>query len=242
MNLAVLDLVIFDIDGTLVRSKAADGECYAEAWREEFGVEGVSAETGDFRHSTDSGIAREIFLDRLGREATDGDIARLRTRFTSLLRERAEQNPEEFLEVPGAREALRRLRDHGDWAVAVATGSWRASATLKLRRAGIDVEGVPLVTSDDILMREDILKRTIERARKLHGREGFRRTVYVADGAWDVRAAARLDLAFLGVQDTRDAARLREAGAPAVIRDFSDFELFLEHLEGARVPAGGESR
>lgn len=235
-----MNLAVFDIDGTLTRSKAADGECYAEAWKEEFGLEDVSVHTEDFTHSTDSGVASEIFLGRLGREGTEEEIARLIRCFVGLMRERAKRSPEDFELVPGAGAALARLRDDGNWALAIATGCWRLSADFKIRTAGLDVEGIPLATSDELLQREDILSSAIRKAKELHGIRGadggFEKTIYIGDGVWDCRAAARTKIAFLGVHDTRDPAPLREAGAKVIIRDYSDLDVFLKGLEAAGVP------
>ena len=236
-----MNIVIFDIDGTLVRSKAADGECYAQAWKEVLGVEDVSANTEDFKHSTDSGIAREIFLGSLKREGTAEETARLTERFVALMRERAERSPEEFDEVPGARAALARLLADEGWAVAIATGCWRESALFKLSEAGIGIGEIPLATSDGLAEREAIIASAIEKAKELHDRDGFGKVVYVGDGAWDCRAAASLGLAFVGVQDTREATVLRDAGAETVIRDYSDLDVFLAALEEARAPAASES-
>ncbi len=237
-----MNLAVFDIDGTLTRSKAADGECYADAWKDEFGVENVSVHTEDFIHSTDSGVASEIFLERLGREGTEDEVARLIARFVGLMRERAGRSPEDFELVPGAGAALARLRDDGNWALAIATGCWRRSADFKIRAAGLDVEGIPLATSDELLQREDIVSSAIREAKVLHGIKGadggFGKTVYVGDGVWDCRAAARMKIAFLGVHDTRDPAPLREAGARVIIRDYSDLDVFLKGLEAAGVPSG----
>jgi phosphoglycolate phosphatase-like HAD superfamily hydrolase len=233
-----MNLAVFDIDGTLVRSKAADGECYAEAWRIELGVEDVSPNTEDFRHSTDSGIAREIFLDRLGREGAEEETARLTHRFVELMRARARRSPAEFDEVPGAGAALARLLGDEGWAVAIATGCWRESALFKLSEAGFDLGDIPLATSDGLAEREAVVTLAVEKAKELHGRDGFGKVVYIGDGAWDCRAAASLGLPFVGVQDTRDAAPLREAGAATVIRDYTDLDVFLAALEEARVPAG----
>jgi len=243
-----MKLAVFDIDGTLVRSKNADGECYALAWKEEFGVDDVSAETADFVASTDSGITLEVFRERLGLEPGAGEIARLKARFMALLRERVARDRQEFEEVPGAAEALARLRSRPEWMAAVATGCWRESAVLKLGEAGIDAGGLALATSDDAVAREEIVSHAVEQAKRESGCAGFEKIVYIGDGAWDVRAAAALGAAFVGVCDGGHA--YRQAGDPAaprakrgtpfgaavVVRDYSDFELFMKALEDARVP------
>ena len=60
-------LAIFDIDGTLARTKAVDEACYEIALDRAFGLTDVSGTTADYVHSTDSGILQEIFADRFGR-------------------------------------------------------------------------------------------------------------------------------------------------------------------------------
>ncbi|MCR4413741.1 MAG: hypothetical protein NUV77_15080, partial [Thermoguttaceae bacterium] len=54
--------------------------------------------------------------------------------------------------------------------------------------------------------------------------------VYVGDGLWDLKAARRLGIGFLGVA-ANGTARLREAGAEAVVADFADRGQVLRLLE-----------
>jgi phosphoglycolate phosphatase-like HAD superfamily hydrolase len=58
----------------------------------------------------------------------------------------------------------------------------------------------------------------------------------VGDGVWDVRTAARLGLAFIGVANGARADALREAGAKHVIPNFDDAERFFACLEEAEAP------
>jgi len=230
-----VQLAIFDVDGTLADTKQVDEACFAQAMAEAFGMPGVSGLTDDYVSSTDPGIATEAYSARYERPPTAADLSRLHERFICRLAGRAADAPHLFATLPGAAEALRRLRQEPDWAVAIATGSWEASGRLKLRAAGIDVEGIPAAFADDLPTREAIIERAIRLSEKRHG--PFARTVYVGDGVWDVRAARRLGIAFLGVAPNEHAqSALHNEGASHIIRDYTDFGGFVRALDDANVP------
>jgi beta-phosphoglucomutase-like phosphatase (HAD superfamily) len=192
--------VVFDIDGTLTRSMDVDAAAYVRAFREVHGVDASGWARG--AHPTDQGIALELLRRAFGRPPLPAEIAALRNRFLELLAASLPRGPE--LQMPGAGALLRRLRADGH-AVALATGSWRASAELKLRAAALPVADLPLVTSDEHVEREAILRDAVAR---LGGK-----AVYVGDAAWDARAAAAVGIPFVGV-GAAAFARLRDLRDP----------------------------
>jgi phosphoglycolate phosphatase-like HAD superfamily hydrolase len=234
-----MDLAIFDVDGTLANTNPVDARCYVRAVAEELGVDLSAATWSDFTHVTDSGISQEVVRRYCGREPATDELARLQARFRDLLAAAARAEPEAFSAVPGAARALRQLTDHPSWAVAIATGSWRACADVKLRAAALDVAGVPAAFADDGLAREDILRTAISRALESYHQQRFSRIVSIGDAPWDVHAARHLGLPFVGVRTRGDAETLRRLGASHVIRDLTDLDLLLRCLAEARVPSPG---
>ena len=235
-KLVLMQLVIFDLDGTLTQTTSVDAECYVRALADEAGIERINTRWSDYVHVTDSGITEQIFLEHRGRAPTPDELARLQRRFVTLLEAAFTQLPGSFTPMAGAAHALQRLQREPDWAVAIATGSWRASAMLKLRLAGIDIAGVPAAFADDSVARQAIVQTVLARSRAVHGAEHFDRVVCVGDAVWDIRTATAIGAAFVGVRaDGRDAV-LRNKGATHVVRDFTDFGTFLEALEQAHVP------
>jgi phosphoglycolate phosphatase-like HAD superfamily hydrolase len=232
-----MQLAIFDIDGTLTQTTHIDGVCFVRAFAEELGIT-LSSTWTDYKFSTDSGITQQVFEDRFGRRPSDQELARLQRCFIGLLEEAFAQAPEAGAAVAGATAALARLRRHAGWELAIATGSWHASALLKLRAARLDVADLPAAFADDSVSRGDIIQTTIARAQQHYGQTGFDRVVYIGDGPWDVRTAARLRIPFLGVGRDRHAARLRSEGAAHIIEDFVDLDRFLCSLAAATVPHG----
>lgn len=213
-------LVVFDVDGTLTRSTGLDARLYAQAFRDVFGVPLPSTDWNDYHDATDRAIAEEA-VQRLGCDARG--IAAMRERFLDLLAYALRRGGPPT--VPGAAEMLARLRGDGH-AIALATGAWAASARLKLKRAGLPLEDVPLVGSDEHPRREQIVQAAMLAPAD--------RIVLVGDGAWDVRAAARLELPFVGV-DAEGDGRLRALGL-AVVADYRDAGAFVAALERAEPP------
>jgi beta-phosphoglucomutase-like phosphatase (HAD superfamily) len=181
-----MPLALFDIDGTLTASNAIDSICFAHAFRDVFGIE-IDTDWNAYEHTTDRGIASEA-LRRAGLSSDESALTLHRTRFVELL----DQRMTSLDEIPGARAFLREFLVR-DWRIAFCTGAWSASARLKLSRARLDFD-VPLASCDDDISREAILRRGIALA---GGSDDI--TIWFGDAPWDVRAAAKLGLQFIGI-------------------------------------------
>jgi len=84
--------------------------------------------------------------------------------------------------------------DSDDHSVAVATGGWRATASLKLESAGFDLRGAPLATSDDARERIEIMRVALSRIGSR-----FESITYYGDGPWDRDACHDLGWRFVAV-------------------------------------------
>ncbi|MCG8370289.1 MAG: HAD family hydrolase, partial [Proteobacteria bacterium] len=184
--------VIFDIDGTLLHSAAADDALYRQAVRDVLGGVSLRARLHDYDFVTDTGILRSILEDN-AIARTRAHLDAVRDRFVELLEAHIERHGP-FDEIPGAGGLLRSLAESPQHAVALATGGWRESAELKLRSARIDHAGIPLVTSDDHLERTAIMETALHRLG-----ENFASVSYYGDGPWDRRACAVLGWHFVPV-------------------------------------------
>lgn len=219
-------LAVFDLDGTLTATNEVDSWCFVEAVQGEFGFT-LNDDWGSYEHCTDEGIAREAITAHLGAAPSVEQLKRLKKRFGDLLTEAAAAAPHLFGVVPGARELLRYLSEAG-WTLSVATGAWRISAELKLKAAGLS-HPLPLFCSDGLPSREAILTAAI-------GSDPATRVVAIGDGVWDVKAAARLNLPFVGIGGGARAHALRAAGAAVVIPDYRDIPEVVRSLELAGKP------
>ena len=236
-----MKLAVFDIDGTLTQTNEVDNACFRRAFAEALAVTEIGISWETCPHVTDSGITRHIFRHRLDRDPDEVDEARIRERFMALLRHHHRLDVSLFTEVPGASAMLMRLRRDSEWVIAFATGCWQESADFKLGAAGIESGTFPAAFAEDGPSREQIVQTAVTRALAHYGQSGFEKIVSVGDGLWDVRTAAQLNLAFLGIGGDERAKALGEGGARHVIEDFSDFGRFFRCLNQAEVPRSAKA-
>ena len=188
-----------------------DSICFADAFRDVFEID-IDTNWDAYEHTTDRGIASEALRRALGREPAEHDLTRHRARFVQLLNERMTS----LSEIAGAGAFLAQLLAR-DWRVALCTGAWSDSARLKLVRAGLPSD-LPLASCDNDISREGILRRGIA----LGGGNKHDVIVSFGDAPWDVRAAANLQLPFIGIASGSRTESLRRSGASEVFDDFRD--------------------
>jgi phosphoglycolate phosphatase-like HAD superfamily hydrolase len=218
-----MNLVMFDIDGTLTQTFAVDADCFVRALTEVSGFEGISTDWASYQHTTDSGILNEVYQSRLGRPPELDEICAVRDRFIQLLNQAVSLSPGVFAAVPGAQNFIDYLLLSG-YAVSLATGGWQNSACLKLAIAGLYVEGLPAAFADDALSRRDIMQCSYRRACEAYGVTRFDAVTYIGDGLWDAKASLSLAYSFIGIGLGDQALRLAELGAADVLTDYSDIE------------------
>ena len=156
-------LVIFDVDGTLIRSMAVDSQCYVSAFCDHLGIDGISTAWETYPRATDPGIAVTLYELHRGRAPLPSELAVFHDLFTERLNAALEIN--QLVEVPGARALLRALREDARFELAIATGAWRRSAMLKLAAAEIDIAGLVFASADDAVDRGEIVRKAMVQLR-----------------------------------------------------------------------------
>jgi len=227
-------LVIFDIDGTLLHSNKIDSQCFAETYEVQFGKAFPTIDWTKYPHVTDHTIFGEVIKQHFGRAATIEDIQKQQTHFVNLLEEKRQSSPEAFMEVPGAIQAVRSLQEDSDYLVGIATGGWQAPAQVKLKHLNFPMDDCFDSYADNKVTREDILSESIEKARAVHA--DIERIVYVGDAIWDVKTTRNMGLNFIGLRLRGDFTVLQSAGANIVLKDYLDYNFFLESIQIAEPP------
>jgi phosphoglycolate phosphatase-like HAD superfamily hydrolase len=225
-------LILFDIDGTLTATNAADAKCYEAAFLKTFGIPLPTTDWSVYQHCTDSGIMHEVLQGAWGRRASDAELGAFERAFVVELEGEYARNPGAFSEIPGAREILEAIEARPDMRAAIATGGMRASACYKLSRIGVDALRLPAGFANDSTTREGIVECAIARA------DGVARDlVYVGDGPWDVKTSAALGLRFIGIVGDASPERLYAQGAEVCIESYGDPAKFFEAVRTAPVPS-----
>jgi len=228
-------LLLFDIDGTLVYSERRDSQCFAKAYENIYQRTFPSLDWRDFPHVTDHIIFGSCIERHFNRVYTREEEETFRTLYMELLRQERERDPAAFREVPGAGAFWRKLEEHPEYEVAIATGGWCAPAQIKLTHVGIDPSELIISGGDLRETRDDILQAAIDTATVRAG-HSFDRIVYIGDAEWDARTTARMGLDFVGVRHRGDYEVLEQFGARSIIRDYQQPDHFWEAVERASPP------
>lgn len=127
-------IVLFDIDGTLLRGGPAKG-AFCEAMVETYGTEG-DVDGVSFAGKTDPQIARQLLRGAgMDHEAIEGRFDELWTRYLGHLEARLPDDPVTVL--PGVTDLLAALAAYDDVGVGLLTGNIIGGARLKLKSAGL---------------------------------------------------------------------------------------------------------
>lgn len=128
-------LVLFDIDGTILRSNGAGRRAMVAALREVFGATGPEDHRYDGK--TDPQIVREVMrIQGHGDAHIDERMDALMALYLALLRRELESGGTQV--YPGIPELLDALEARHDIILGLLTGNLRDGANAKLRAAGID--------------------------------------------------------------------------------------------------------
>jgi HAD superfamily hydrolase (TIGR01549 family) len=208
-------MVVLDVDGTLVDSNYHHVSCWARAF------EGVGVAVPLWQ------IHRAIGMggDRLVAEVAGDDVERQHGRE---VRDRWEREYDSVIDevrlLPGARELLAALREHGI-GVALASSSIpkHAEKAFDLLAAG-DLADAATTSEDGTESKPDpeLINEALSRVESDHA-------CVVGDSVWDIEAARRAGLPAYGVlTGGTSRAELEDAGAVAVYEGAAEL---LQHLD-----------
>ncbi|CDO27459.1 HAD family hydrolase [Mycolicibacterium porcinum] len=216
--------VLFDVDGTLVDSNYLHVHAWARAFREE------SIDVESWRIHRSIGMDGSTLVATLSGDASHAVQQRLKDHHGSFFRDTAEQ----IVRLPGARELLHHLAEHG---VRVVLASSAPDDELSIARKVLDSDdAIAAATSskdvDTAKPDPGIVRVALERAGV-----SAEQAVFVGDAVWDGQAATRIGVPFIGLRCGGVAdSELEKAGAQAVFDDPRDL---LQRLEtsviGARI-------
>lgn len=196
--------ILFDVDGTLVDTTYLHAVAWWQALRR-FGHDVPMAEV----HRA-VGMGSDMLLEHLLGDAAEDGIADAHD-------DAFQPWWQQLRPLPGAADLLQTCAGRGLAVVLASSAKEKELATL---RRVIDADDViTAATSSDDAKRSkpapDILRAALERSGV-----SARRCVFVGDSVWDVEAAARLDIACIGLTcGGTSAGELRSRGAVATYED-----------------------
>lgn len=212
-------LILFDVDGTLIRSGNQVGPMLAEALDEVYGLSTDLGVAGfDFSGKTDQQIVLEL-MELAGLERTEAAARLPRVRDAYLDRMERRLDASKMVVLPGVAEVLEALRGRPEVVLGLLTGNWRRGAEIKLSRLGLEGFFPFGAFGDDGLERRELPPVALERAFAATGhRFGPADTLIVGDSVRDVECAHCHGLPVLAVATGwTSAERLCASGADRVV-------------------------
>ncbi len=183
------DLLLFDIDGTLLRARAAGRESLDEAFFRVCGWRGAT-EGVSLAGSTDSAICRAVGARHgCGWDGPDSaapyDVAAVRAAYVQALEVRLSE-PGRASACPGVHALLDRLAGRAH--IALLTGNWLEGAARKLAAIGLAHDRFVIgAYGDDAVTRDGLVPVAEARARAAGLR--WRRAIVIGDTPADVSCA-----------------------------------------------------
>lgn len=223
-------LLLFDIDGTLLRADDATRKAMITTFRELFRIE-QSINNISFTGRTDPGLFQDVAVKLLGRTLLDGELASVAERYLSHLPAELELC-ESFHLMPGVAQLLPLLSAREDIILGLETGNIEPAAYLKLRRGDIDRYFSLGGFGSDSEDRTELVCIGIERARALNHNVIPDENIYViGDSPHDISAGRNLGVNTLAVGTGLVARDRLLAESPSYyLKDLSDISLFMEYI------------
>lgn len=210
-------LVLFDIDGTLLRCGRQVGPIFFESMEAVFGTRGAW-QGYRFSGKTDPQIVTEL-LEPVGHEP--GEVVPRLGDMQSVYLPRLEQelDPKQMLLLPGVVELLDHLLDRPETHLGLLTGNWERGARAKLSHFDLNRYFAFGAFGDDGLCRTELPPAALRKAESLLGRRFEPEEVLIiGDTENDVRCARAHGIQCLGVATGFVSAEtLRVAGADWVV-------------------------
>jgi phosphoglycolate phosphatase len=232
-------LILWDIDGTLLRTNGAGVRAMHRVAARMFGHE-LSWDGIEMAGHLDPLIFAEV-ASRNGLADAHLHHQRFHDHYLDALAAELHRVGPEARPMPGILDLLHRLRRRqtgvGDVVQGLLTGNYTRAAPLKLRAVGIDPDWFSIAAmGDDGPTRPDLVLVAMRRYREQLGMEAeARRVIVIGDTPRDVACAkAHACLAF-GVGTGRyTAEQLLQAGADAAAGDLADPAPLLTLIDSTR--------
>lgn len=220
-------LVMFDIDGTLLRGSQAGRAAYVRAIETCCGVS-VDLTGLETAGKTDLAILQEL-LKRTELSQAEVDCSELLAAYLRHLKEGFREDPGEI--CPGVRELLAALSRLPWVRLALGTGNMEQAAWMKLAAHGLDLYFGTGGFGTDAAQRMTVIAAGILKA-QVRYRTRFRRVVVVGDTPYDIASAMANGAHSIGVATgPYSLETLWRAGATLAFPDLQETASFLRALE-----------
>ncbi len=208
-----MKLVLFDIDGTLIRDDGAARDAFAEALREVYGHL-APLDRFDFSGRTDPEITWMVLEESgLSDDEVEAGFDQLWTAYLTGLERRIDRTTVRLM--PGIEELLEQLSRRDDVVLALLTGNIEPGARTKLSPFDLNRFFPFGAFGSDSRFRNDLPPVALARARE-HGHQGVNAedVVVIGDSIYDVRCAVPNGARSIAVATGVTSGEMLQAESP----------------------------
>lgn len=225
-----MKLLLFDIDGTLLRTDGAGTRAANRAFEKIYGVKDAMTKI-DAAGKTDPIILKEIFQNEFQRDYAHEEAQELYRHYVPFLEEETQNS--ETVVMPGIPELLESLSPRDDMLLGVATGNIEKGAWIKLRSGGLEKHFQFGGYGSDSHIREHLILKAYERAQTHIGHSTEIKSRFViGDTPYDInhgRAAGAITVAVATGGYSR--SDLEEHNPDYLFDDLSDLDMVVQIFE-----------
>lgn len=225
-----MKLILFDIDGTLLKTDSAGTRAANRAFEKVYGVKEAMTKI-DAAGKTDPIILKEIFQNEFQRDYAHEEAEELYRHYVPFLEEETQKS--ETVVMPGIPELLRSMSPRQDMVLGVATGNIEKGAWIKLRSGGIDSHFQFGGFGSDSHIREHLILKAYERAQNHIGSSvEIKKRFVIGDTPYDInhgRAAGAITVAVATGSYTR--VDLEEHNPDYLFDNLADLEKVIQIFE-----------
>ena len=235
-NNADLRVLLWDLDGTLVRGKrfGTFKDYTVPMLQTVFGTAGCLPDLV-VSGMTDLQIVEEALRpEGITREHISSRKSQLKECYIREMKRAVDDGAHVIVAIPGAHEVLKAVDEHPRYLSALLTGNIEPAAHLKVEVAGLaKFFTLPGAFGDESFDRRDLPEKAVERIRKHLGRdlppEHF---IVIGDTPNDIACARHFGARVVAVSTGRihSAEELRACQPDALLPDLLDVEFFMKTL------------
>ncbi|MFO0722251.1 MAG: HAD hydrolase-like protein [Myxococcota bacterium] len=224
-------MLLFDIDGTLIRCGGAGRAALNRAFRETHGIEDALSGVR-LDGSTDPRIVEDGFQQKLGRSPTGAELDAIMERYLLQLEQTLRELADSYVVLEGVRSILDQLAGAPGLVVGLATGNYERGARIKLEPADLNRYFGFGGYGSDAKARPALVAKAIERGQLLAQTQigapiPLDRVFVFGDTEHDVTAAHAAGARAVGVLAGASHPELLRAARPDQMLDsFADPRLF----------------
>ncbi len=236
-----MKIILFDIDGTLVKAGGAGKLALNKAVKTLHGAEDVCSKFY-LAGGTDKVNFMQAFIEAKGRKPARKEVKAVEKKYLELLPAEVDNAVKDgrYMEIPGVAQLLKFLSKRRDVFIGLGTGNLKKGAFIKLKPSGLSKYFIFGGFGCDSYERAEVLKKAVKRAEKIAGRKARVCDVYIiGDTHKDVSAGKEAGYHTGAVTcGFGDRSKIMRTGPELVAEDFTDLSPWLIWLGLKKDPKG----